>query len=121
MEANEDIVKADESIKYEPAEVKLVLPLESKRAYLEKLRNEVIKILYVIENEQKTQESALGFIAGLLFEVNSANQLFNNQLIKVIVKLNGIKENYKNIPFADVRKQVFEARGIVDFVNKNLK
>ena len=107
-------------------ENKLILSIDAKKIYLQKLSKRLVKILYLIEDELKNTEiqgnsksPATVFILGQLFEINSSNILFDNALIDVVVKLNGIL-NYKEIPYAMVRKQIFEAKGIVDFLYKSL-
>ena len=77
---------------------KLVLSKEGKKVYLDKVYNELIKILYLIEQE-KTPGDAQSYIAGLLFELNNSDALFDHQLIKVVIKLNGVYTSYLNTPF----------------------
>lgn len=100
---------------------KLVLPLEAKKDYLQKLSKRCIKILYLIEDEGKgiNKGAADDYIVGQLFEVNSANILFEGALIDVIVKLNGIRD-YPNQPYSLIRKQIFETKGIIDHLLNSL-
>lgn len=98
---------------------RLVLSKEGKKAYLDKVYNELIKILYLIEQE-KTPGDAKSYIAGLLFELNNSDALFDNQLIKVVIKLNGVYSSYLTTPFNIIKKQIFEARGIIDHLRKAL-
>ena len=97
-------------------ENKLILSKEAKKDYLQKLSKRCIKILYLIEDEGKgiNKVAADDYIVGQLFEVSSANILFD-----VIVKLNGIRD-YANQPYNLIRKQVFETKGIIDHLLKTL-
>lgn len=104
---------------------KLILPVEAKKDYLQKLSKRCIKILYLIEDETKNtvqdehRITTDDYIVSQLFEVNSANILFDGALVDVIVKLNGIRD-YKNLPYSLVRKQIFETKGIIDHLLKSL-
>lgn len=100
---------------------KLVLPIEAKKDYLQKLSKRCVKILYLIEDEGKgiNKGAADDYIVGQLFEVNSANILFEGALIDVIVKLNGIRD-YPNQPYSLIRKQIFETKGIIDHLLQSL-
>lgn len=99
---------------------RLVLSKEGKKVYLDKVYNELIKILYLIEQE-KTPGDAKSYIAGLLFELNNSDALFDHQLIKVVIKLNGVYSSYLDTPFNIIKKQIFEARGIIDHIRKSLE
>lgn len=100
---------------------KLVLPIEAKKDYLQKLSKRCVKILYLIEDEGKgiNKGAADDYIVGQLFEVNSANILFEGALIDVIVKLNGIRD-YPNQSYSLIRKQIFETKGIIDHLLQSL-
>lgn len=102
-------------------ENRLILPKEAKKDYLQKLSKRCIKILYLIEDEGKgiNKGAADDYIVGQLFEVASANILFEGALIDIIVKLNGIKD-YANQPYPLIRKQIFETKGIIDHLLKTL-
>lgn len=100
-------------------ENKLILSKEAKQVYLNKLSKKMIKILCLIEEEKETGNNPEGFILGQLFEINAANCLFDFKLTEVVIKLNGIL-NYTNKPFDMIRKQVFEAKGIIDYLYKNI-
>lgn len=110
-----------EQLEVDKLENKLILSKEAKRDYLQKLSKRCIKILYLIEDEGKGINKGMAddYIVGQLFEVNSANILFDGELIDVIVKLNGIRD-YSNQPYNLIRKQVFETKGIIDHLLKTL-
>lgn len=103
-------------------ENKLILSKESKIKYLEKLIGKMIKILHLIEEEKTTGNSPADFIYGQLIEMNSANQLFDNELVDVIVKLNIVYRDYKTLEFSKTKKQIFEIKNrinyLIDTLNK---
>jgi hypothetical protein len=46
--------------------------------------------------------------------LNSANELFDGELVNIIVKLNGIGNTYKELPFEKIKKQIFEIKRIIN-------
>jgi hypothetical protein len=100
-------------------ENKLILSKEAKQEYLKKLSKRMVKILCLIEEEKETGNNPEGFILGQLFEINAANCLFDFHLTDIVIKLNGIL-NYTDKPFNIIRKQIFEAKGIIDYLYKNI-
>lgn len=101
-------------------ENKLILSNESKRHYLTKLIGKFIKILYLIEEEKDTGISPKCYIYGLLIELSSANQLFDNELIEIIVKLNIIYQGIGVIDFDLIKKQVFEIKNKILYLHSSL-
>lgn len=101
-------------------ENKLILSDEAKRKYLERLIGKMIKILHLIEERDETGVNPSDFIYGQLIELNSANQLFDNELIEIIVKLNIIYNGYDELEFKDVKKQVFEIKNKINYLLKLL-
>ena len=97
-------------------ENKLVLSIEGKRKYLEKLIGKVIKILHMIEERKETGIEPEDFIYGQLIEIASANQLFDNELIEIIVKLNIVYLGYKDMEFRAVKKQIFEIKNKINYL-----
>lgn len=96
-------------------EMALGLSLSAKISYLEKLRNKVITILYLIEQQQENPETNPdNYLQSLLFDVNAANLLFEDKLSEVIIKLVGISTTYRNSAHNVIRKQVLETRRLVD-------
>lgn len=96
-------------------EMALGLSLSAKVSYLEKLRNKVITILYLIEQQQENPETNPdNYLQSLLFDVNAANLLFEDKLSEVVIKLVGISTTYKNSAHNVIRKQVLETRRLVD-------
>lgn len=101
-------------------ENRLILSVEGKKKYLDKLIGKMIKILHLIEEESATGNSPQPFIFGQLLELNSANQLFENELIEIIVKLNIIHNDYATVPFREIRKQVFEIKNKINYLKSTL-
>lgn len=93
----------------------------AKKEYLESLVSKMYKILHLIEEEAQTGYSPQPFIAGQLFEINAANELFEGKLVNIIIKLKGIYDNYKDMPFADCKKQIFEIKKIANNLLKQLE
>lgn len=101
-------------------ENKLILSVGGKRKYLEKLIGKMIKILHLIEEESKTNYCPKAFIYGQLIELNAANQLFDNELVEIIVKLNVVYNNYNKVAFEEIKKQIFEIKNKINFLLSNL-
>lgn len=101
-------------------ENKLLLSVGGKRKYLEKLIGKMIKILHLIEEESQTNNSPRAFIYGQLFEINAANQLFDNELVEIIVKLTVVYNNYETAPFAEMKKLIFEIKNKINYLLKQL-
>lgn len=95
-------------------ENKLILSNEGKRVYLSGLIGKMLKILHLIEEEKTTGYSPDSFIIGQLFDLNSANELFDGALVNIIVKLKGVLDNYAEAPFENMKKQIFEIKRIIN-------
>ena len=101
-------------------ENKLILSDEAKKKYLERLIGKMIKILHLVEERKDTGINPSDFIYGQLIELNSANQLFNNELIEIIVKLNIIYNGYDELEFKEIKKQIFEIKNKINYLLKSL-
>ena len=102
-------------------EISLGLSLSAKISYLEKLRNKIITILYLIEQQKENPEiNPDTHLQSLLFDVNAANLLFEDQLSEIIIKIYGIAKQYKDSTHSVIRKQVLETRRLVDDLNRTL-
>lgn len=97
-------------------ENKIVLSADGKKKYLEKLIGRMIKILYLIEEEPKTGNSPEYYIYGQLIELASANQLFEQELTDIIVKLNYVYGNYNKVEFKDIKRQIFEIKNNINYL-----
>lgn len=100
-------------------ENKLILSDEAKKKYLERLIGKMIKILHLVEERKDTGINPSDFIYGQLIELNSANQLFNNELIEIIVKLNIIYNGYDELEFKEIKKQIFEIKNKINYLLKS--
>ena len=89
---------------------------EEKRCYID-LRGDVIKLLYLIEDEQAGKGNAQLFLFGLLTDLASANTLCDNKLTKVLIKIHALADNnnqYKTMTHTQIKRQIMESRGILD-------
>lgn len=97
-------------------ENKLVLSVGGRKKYLQKLIGKIIKILHLVQEESQTHYSPRPFIYGQLVELNAANQLFDNELVEIIVKLNVIYNNYDKVSFDETKKQIFEIKNKINYL-----
>lgn len=102
-------------------EPKIVISNAAKREYLTSLIGKMHKILHLFEEEAETGFSPRFFIAGQLWEMNAANELFDGKLVPVIVKVKGVYEDSKNIEYREVKKQIFEIDKIIKSMLCSLK
>ena len=79
------------------------------------------KILHLFEEEAETGFSPQFFIAGQLWDMNAANELFDGKLIPIIVKVKGVYDDAKNIEYREVKKQIFEIDKIIKSMLRSLK
>jgi len=93
----------------------------AKREYLNTAIGKTYKILHLIEEEKETGFSPKPFITGFLFELNAANDLYDGKLVSIIIKLKGIREGYNNLPFAEIKKQIFEIKKMANHLLKELE
>ena len=92
-------------------------PEEELECYIG-LRSQLIKLLYLIEAEQRGESSAELWFYGFLFDLASANTLCSKKLTRVIVKVHGLYDNYayKTMTHAQIKRQIMEAKGILDYL-----
>lgn len=101
---------------------RVILSKNAKMKLVEGFISDSVNILYAIEKEIVTGEDAQSTIENLLFEVNSMNALIDDELAKAVLILNGIKDQYKVLPYKPtIRKWVLDVRGIFDKYIENLK
>ncbi len=89
---------------------------EEKTCYID-IRSSLIKLLYLIEDEQKGEGDAEFFLFGLLYDLSSSNTLCSNKLTKVLVKIHVLADNnfqYKTMSHAQIKRQIMESKGILD-------
>lgn len=89
-------------------------PEEEKECFIN-LRSQVIKLLYMIEAEERGETNIDLWFYGLMFELASSNALCGNKLTKVVVKIHGLYDNkhYKEMTHSQIKRQIMESRGIL--------
>ena len=102
--------------------VKIRFSTEEKRKCFTSLRKKIIKLLYLIEEEQQGTIQIDQWFYGLMFELASSNNLCNNELTDIIVKIHGLYDNehYKTMTHDQIKRQIMESKGILDFLIKQL-
>ena len=116
MENNKEFTKPWDS--QAGAQVHFSSEKEEKACFID-LRNSVLKLLYLIENEQRNPAEADAelFLFGLLTDISSANSMSNYKITKVLVKINALADNnfqYKTMTHAQIKRQIMESKGILD-------
>ena len=96
-------------------------PEEEKDCYI-KLRSKLIKLLYLIEDEQAGKTTADLWFYGFMYELASANSLCHERLTQVVVKIHGLFEDfqYKTMTHAQIKCQTMESKGILDHLIKEV-
>lgn len=87
------------------------------------LRRKIIKLLYLIEQEQRKEIDSIDrWFYGLVFELSSSNTLCDNELTDVLVKIHGLYEQdkYKTMTHDQIKRQIMESKGILDFLIKQI-
>lgn len=90
---------------------------EEERICFIDIRSSILKLLYLIEDEQKGEGNAELFLFGLLVDIASANTMCNNKLTKVLVKIHALADKnyqYKTMTHAQIKRQIMESKGILD-------
>lgn len=80
-------------------------------------RKKVIKLLYLIEEEQKDSTIRIDqWFYGFMLELSSNNSLCDNKLTDVVTKIYGLYENshYKQMTHSQIKRQIMESKGILD-------
>ena len=87
------------------------------------LSKSLIKLLYMIEDEMKNGTPIDLWFYTFVYDLTTSNALCENKLTKVIVKIYGLYENnnYKKMTHDQIKRQIFESKGILDFLIKDLK
>ena len=95
---------------------------EEKECYTS-IRSQLIKLLYMIESEQNSGNDISLWFYGFMFDLASANTLCFNKLTRVVIKIHGLYDgqNYKTMTHAQIKRQIMEAKGIVDHLIKELE
>lgn len=87
------------------------------------IRGQLIKLLYLIEAEQKGEGSAELFFFSFITELIADNDLCHQKLTRVVGKVYGLykDEKYKSMTHDQIKRLIFEARGIVDHLIDDVK
>ena len=96
--------------------VKIHFSPEEEKDYYIDLRSQLIKLLYMIEAEQRGESDAQLWFYGFMYELASANSICNNKLARVVVKIHGLYEDshYKDMTHDQIKRQIMESKGILD-------
>ena len=117
MENNKILVPEDEQ-----SDVSIRFSSEEEKEYYLGLKGQLIKLLYLIEEEQRGVGSAELYLYGFIYELKSANIMCKNKLTKACVKIYGLshENQYKNMTHDEIKRQIFECKGIVDHLIKEM-
>ena len=98
--------------------VKIRFSEEEKLRCFISIRKKIIKLLYLIEEEQKGEIQIDQWFYGLIFELSSSNVLCDNDLTDVLIKIHGLYEDshYKTMTHDQIKRQIMESKGILDFL-----
>lgn len=98
----------------------ITLTLEGKLKCYKDLKGQLIKLLYMIESEQKGETDISLWFYGFVFDLASSNILCDEALTKVLVKIHGLYDSnhYKEMTHAQIKRQIMESKGIVDSLIK---
>lgn len=125
MESNEKAAcldaKLEEATEGQQTEMFHFSLIQQKRTFLD-IRKRLIKLLGLIEKESKGEADISLWLIGFLYELNSSDLLCEGKLNRVIVKINGLfaNNNYKTMSHKEIKNQIFECRGILDFLIKEI-
>lgn len=102
---NESLINEANDIN-EIAPVKIRFTAEEERGCFINIRSQLIKLLYMIEAEQRGESDIGLWFYGFMFELASANTLCDNKLLKVVVKVHGLYDNnnYKTMTHAQIKR-----------------
>lgn len=91
---------------------------EQQRASFLSLKKKVVKLLFLIEEEQKGNIQLDKWFDGLMFELFSANELCENKLVDVVTKIYGLynKKQYRTMTHNQIKRQIMESKGILDYL-----
>lgn len=120
---DKQMITLDSANENQDNQFKISLPKSGERECYVNIGKSLIKLLYMIEDEQKdpNHDIKLWFYSFML-DLISSNALCHEKLTKVIVKIHALydKEHYKEMSHAQIKRQIFESKGIVDYLIKEL-
>lgn len=78
----------------------------------------LIKLLYLIEDEFKGGENAHNWFTTFMLDLKSSNSLCDLTLTKVLIKMNSLyeKDAYKAMTHSQIKRQIMESRAIVEYL-----
>lgn len=103
--------------------VKIKFSKQEKLKCFIAIKKKIIKLLYLIEQEQRGEIQIDQWFYGLVFELSSSNLLCDNELTEVLVKIHGLYDNskYKEMTHDQIKRQIMESKGILDFLIESNK
>ena len=99
------------------SQVKVHLTPEQEKGCFIDIRSSLVKLLYLIEDEQNGKGDAQFWLFGFLYDLASTNTLCENKLTKVLVKIHALADKqyqYKTMTHAQIKRQIMESKGILD-------
>lgn len=88
------------------------------------LHKNLIKLLFLIEDEiLHNKGDAHNWFLSFMLDLKSSNSLCKYRLTKVLIKMNSLfeKDAYKTMGHAQIKRQIMESRGIVEFLIAELE
>lgn len=108
---------------YTEAQATLRFSPEAEKECFVGLRGQLIKLLYLIEAEKRGEGDVSLFFFSFIRELIADNDLCNQKLTRVVGKVHGLylDDAYKKMSHDEIKRLIFEARGIVDHLIKEMK
>lgn len=99
----------------------ILLSNNEKIICLKDIRKRIVKSLYVYDQNQipKSNYDYKIYIHGLLLYVASSNNLFNGELVSIVVNLNSILSN--DFEKKQFKKIILECKNFIDYQIKQLE
>ena len=106
----------EEESLYPDYDFHVTLSIEEKIKCLEEIINKLNKILYVYDKslEPESQYNYKVYCGGILIYVSSSNNLFDGELVNIIVNINAIITN--DFEKSQLKRVVFESKNFAKFL-----
>ena len=100
---------------------RVTLSMDEKIKCLEEILSKIKKILYVYEKSQEegSNYNYKVYCGGILIYISSSNDLFEGELVNLIINLNAIINN--DFSKSQIKRIVFESKNQVEFLLENYK
>lgn len=99
----------------EDTQFKVILSLQEKIKCLEEIEAKLKKILYVYDKSlEDPSYNYKVYCGGILIYVSSTNELFNGELINLVINLHSIINNDFDKP--QIKRLVFESKNQVEYL-----